>query len=344
MPPYATISAAAPPSRSFSLAELDARKPLPSNRYMCPTNMRLGNDPTMQQPPFSKRTHHHAHSHVACAHITARLWVLRLRSCPPSARQARRIVEIRRRWRCARRSTPAGATTYALLLHDVASACPSALRLRVTLDQHSVEHTVCRADAKLWRSGSAPTPYALEGMAIEVWSPQQMEGRVQLMDAHMRAKPLHRCASPARQPIASLRQACVVSLTPTRRGASPELPAYRIVAITPPSFACRSMGFWQQRACWKSTCRCGLPRESHAVLRGGRPPAQESTEHCPQFEVTHGLRTTPQRTADFGNKDPAESAPMRRFLAWKCELHSARKASQWRPKPSLFPQSVARAA
>ena len=51
----------------------------------------------------------------------------------------------------------------------------------------------------------------------------------------------------------------------------------------------------------------------------------------------------PQKTANFGKKESAESASRRRFLlARQCELHSARIAAQWVAAPTLSPSSVAR--
>ena len=37
----------------------------------------------------------------------------------------------------------------------------------------------------------------------------------------------------------------------------------------------------------------------------------------------------PQKTADFGHQESAESAPRGRFLARQCDLHTATLASQW---------------
>ena len=50
----------------------------------------------------------------------------------------------------------------------------------------------------------------------------------------------------------------------------------------------------------------------------------------------------PQKTSDFGNKESAESASRRRFLAWQCELHRARIAAQGWAVSSLLLPSVAR--
>ena len=54
------------------------------------------------------------------------------------------------------------------------------------------------------------------------------------------------------------------------------------------------------------------------------------------------LPHVPQKTANIGNKESAESAHMCRFLARQCELHSARIAAQWLAASSLFPSLVAR--
>ena len=55
-----------------------------------------------------------------------------------------------------------------------------------------------------------------------------------------------------------------------------------------------------------------------------------------------GTHHVPHKTAEVGNKRPAESTTCRRLLARQCELHSARIAAQWRAASSLFPPTVAR--